>query len=84
MSKRARASRESSTRGGAASKLTYKVVARFSSMGLLERNLQLFSVCTLEVTLSSLPCGSPQYSNLLHQSQKREFSSKAEVTLSVT
>ena len=73
MSKRARASRESSTRGGAASKLTYKVVARVSSMGLLERNLRLFSVCRLEVTLSSLPCRSPQHSNLLHQSQKRIF-----------
>lgn len=73
VSKRARASRESSTREGAASKLTYKVVAGVSSMGLLERNLWLFSVCRLEVTLSSCHVGLPNIAICFIKAKRENF-----------
>jgi len=73
VSKRARASRESSTRGGAASKLIYKVVAGVGSMGLLEGYPQLFSVCRLEVTLSSCHVGLPNIAICFIKAKKENF-----------
>ena len=73
MSKRARASRESSIRGRAAPKLTYKVVAGVGSMGLLERNPRLFSVCRLEVTLSSCHVGLPNIAICFIKAKREKF-----------